>query len=59
MPVWAYNIYTGGKHGSLLGKTISMSLAVHNIPEGMAVAGVLTARGVDKAQTGKWHCMSN
>lgn len=44
----------GGRNGQRLGKLISLSLAVHNIPEGVAVCAVLTSRKVDKLRAALW-----
>mmetsp|Transcript_19416 Transcript_19416/g.33318 ORF Transcript_19416/g.33318 Transcript_19416/m.33318 type:complete len:369 (+) Transcript_19416:127-1233(+) len=44
----------GGDNGNGLGVFISASLAVHNIPEGLAVAIVLLPRKVSKATAAIW-----
>ena len=41
-----------------LGQFIALSLAVHNIPEGLAIGIVLTARKVSKVRAGEYCVQS-
>lgn len=49
----------GGSNGSELGAFICASIAVHNIPEGLAVAIVLLPRNVSKLATALWCVMTS
>jgi len=44
----------GGTHGSELGMFISASLAVHNVPEGLAIVVVLLPKGTNKVAASLW-----
>ena len=45
--------------GEAFGLFISLALAVHNIPEGLAISLVLVARGVGVARAALWSILSS
>eukprot|EP00543_Licmophora_paradoxa_P016860 CAMPEP_0202471506 /NCGR_PEP_ID=MMETSP1360-20130828/84911_1 /ASSEMBLY_ACC=CAM_ASM_000848 /TAXON_ID=515479 /ORGANISM="Licmophora paradoxa, Strain CCMP2313" /LENGTH=325 /DNA_ID=CAMNT_0049097633 /DNA_START=36 /DNA_END=1013 /DNA_ORIENTATION=+ len=49
----------GGAHGTELGLFISASLAVHNIPEGLAIAVVLIPKRTPKLTAALWAVMTS
>jgi zinc transporter, ZIP family len=49
----------GGPHGPTLGKYISVSLAVHNVPEGLAVAIVMLGQDFTLLEIALWCIMTS
>jgi zinc transporter, ZIP family len=55
----AIGVAFSGEKGHTLGTFISLSLAIHNVPEGLAVAVVLIPRGVSLLSTAGWSIFSS
>lgn len=55
----AIGVSFGGDSESRLGFFVSLSLAVHNVPEGLAVAIVLLPRGVSKMDSALWSIFTS
>jgi zinc transporter ZupT len=51
--------FSGEEEGHELGTFIALSLAIHNVPEGLAVAVVLIPRGVSLISTAGWSIFSS
>ena len=49
----------GGETGDVLGRLITIAIAVHNIPEGLAIALVLVPRGTSVWKAGWWAIFSS
>ena len=49
----------GGNGGAKLGAFISASLAVHNVPEGLAVSIALLPKGISKCGTFLWCVLTS
>lgn len=55
----AIGVSNGGSKGKQLGVFISASLAVHNVPEGLAVAVVLLPRKISKWTAAVWCILTS
>ena len=49
----------GGENGETLGRVITLAIAIHNIPEGLAIALVMIPRGTSVLRAGWWAIFSS
>jgi len=55
----AIGVSFGGDAGSQLGALTAMSLAIHNVPEGLAVSLALVPKGISPAAAAVWSIVSS
>lgn len=49
----------GGEHGDTLGRVITTAIAIHNIPEGLAIALIMIPRGTSVLRASWWGIFSS